>query len=338
MKRIFISLLTVIACSIAAMAQDSRVATLQHGTNFRTYYGADAFVSAHNDASNGDVITLSAGEFNVDVISKAVTVRGEGMDVTVLIQVGLTCTIPNDESYSLCLEGLTLKNSTGYKTPPIEFKSDGGSATVIMSKCSITGHSSNNVNFEKCNSVILNSKLQANGISSNNSSVIVKNSIFTPAAETTSCIFNGTSFDIQNCFIVNSNLKWMVNSSIKNSIVGVKDGEEYSIDESVTSSHCLVREGGSGFDNSWYVTGTAPTPDPWGETPVVTLWDDLFTEEPYHLTEEAAQTYVGTDGTEVGIYGGDYPYNEIPDYPLVKSIDVKGIHENGKLSVDIKVE
>lgn len=334
MKRIFISLLTVIACSMAAMAQDSRVATLQHGTNFRTYYGADAFVSAHNDASNGDVITLSAGEFNAGEISKAVTVRGEGMDVTVLIQVGLTCTIPNDESYSLCLEGLTLKNLPGYKSPPIEFLSDGGSATVIISKCSITG----TTEINKCNSVILNSKLQANSISSNNSSVIVKNSIFTPAAETASCTFNGTSFDIQNCFIVDSNLGNMVNSSIKNSIIGVKDGVEYSIDETVTSSHCLVREGGSGFDNSWYVTGTAPTPDPWEETPVVTLWDDLFTEEPYHLTEEAAQTYVGTDGTEVGIYGGDYPYNEIPDYPLVKSIDVKGIHENGKLSVDIKVE
>lgn len=337
MKRIFISLLTVIACSMAAMAQDSRVATLQHGTNFRTYYGADAFVSAHNDASNGDVITLSAGEFNAAKISKAVTVRGEGMDVTVLHESKeITCTIPNDESYSLCLEGLTLKCSSEF-TYPIEFLSDGGSATVLMSKCSITGRN-NNVRFVKCNAVFLNSKLRGRSISSTNSSVIVKNSIFTPVSEQGTCILSGTSFDIQNCFIVNSDLEEMVNSSIKNSIVGVKDGVEYSIDESVTSSHCLVREGASGFDNSWYVTGTAPTPDPWGETPVVTLWDDLFTEEPYHLTEEAAQTYVGTDGTEVGIYGGDYPYNEIPDYPLVKSIDVKGIHENGKLSVDIKVE
>lgn len=337
MKRIFISLLTVIACSMAAMAQDSRVATLQHGTNFRTYYGADAFVSAHNDASNGDVITLSAGEFNAAKISKAVTVRGEGMDVTVLHNSSdITCTIPNDESYSLCLEGLTLKCSSEF-TYPIEFLSDGGSATVLMSKCSITGRN-NTVRFVKCNAVFLNSKLRGRSISSTNSSVIVKNSIFTPVSEQGTCILGGTSFDIKNCFIVNSDLKEMVNSSIKNSIIGVKDGVEYSIDETVTSSHCLVEEGGSGFDNSWYVTGTAPTPDPWEETPVVTLWDDLFTEEPYHLTEEAAQTYVGTDGTEVGIYGGDYPYNEIPDYPLVKSIDVKGIHENGKLSVDIKVE
>lgn len=332
MKRIFISLLTVIACSIAAMAQDSRVATLQHGTNFRTYYGTDAFVSAHNDASNGDVITLSAGEFNAGAISKAVTVRGEGMDVTVLKNnSSILCTIPNDESYSLCLEGLTLKPNG-----QVQFSSDGGSATVIMSKCSITG-SDPLVQFMKCNSVFLNSRIESYMISSNNSSVIVKNSIFVRRINKVSELtLKGTSFDIQNCFIVNSDLKEMVNSSIKNSIIGV--GVEYSIDESVTSSHCLVEEGASGFDNSWYVTGTAPTPDPWGETPVVTLWDDLFTEEPYHLTEEAAQTYVGTDGTEVGIYGGDYPYNEIPDYPLVKSIDVKGIHENGKLSVDIKVE
>ena len=50
MKRIFISLLTVIACSMAAMAQDSRVATLQHGTNIKAYYGPDALVEAHKGA------------------------------------------------------------------------------------------------------------------------------------------------------------------------------------------------------------------------------------------------------------------------------------------------
>ena len=40
----------------------------------------------------------------------------------------------------------------------------------------------------------------------------------------------------------------------------------------------------------------------------------------------------------MGIYGGAYPYDITPDYPLVKNIEVKGIHENGKLNVKINVE
>ena len=142
---------------------------------------------------------------------------------------------------------------------------------------------------------------------------------------------SNSRFDIQNCVITETpNVQY---SSIKNSIVcGICSINS----ETNTTSHCLLKEGSSGFSESWYVK-TETDPDPWGELPVVLVWDDLFAED-YHLTEEASKTYHGTDGTEVGIYGGIYPYNVTPDIPVVKKLDVIGNYQDGKLNIKINVE
>lgn len=141
------------------------------------------------------------------------------------------------------------------------------------------------------------------------------------------------TFDVNNC-VINGKAN-VTNSIIKNSIIyGVS-----TLDNTNTTSNCLVKEGSSGFANSWYVkTEPEVNPDPWGEDPETpVLWDELFGED-YHLTDAAAATYLGTDGTQVGIWGGAYPWDETPDYPLVKNLEVKGINENGKLQVKINVE
>lgn len=144
---------------------------------------------------------------------------------------------------------------------------------------------------------------------------------------------SGMTYDVNNCVITGK--VDVTNSIIKNSIVC----DVSTLDNTNTTSNCLVKFGSSGFANSWYVkTEPDVNPDPWGEDPETpVLWADLFGED-YHLTEAAAKTYLGTDGTQVGIYGGAYPYDETPDYPLVKNLEVKGIHENGKLQVKINVE
>ena len=141
---------------------------------------------------------------------------------------------------------------------------------------------------------------------------------------------NTGKFDVQNCVITGTtNVKY---SSIKNSIIHTVT----TLDETNVTSNCLVKEGSSGFANSWYVK-TEAEPDPWNEDPDPVLWEKLFAST-YQLTEEAAATYLGTDGTQVGIYGGTYPYETTPDYPLVKRLDVIGSHKDGKLNVKINVE
>lgn len=60
--------------------------------------------------------------------------------------------------------------------------------------------------------------------------------------------------------------------------------------------------------------------------------------ETFELTEEAAATYLGDDGKQVGIYGGTDPFNPTPTNPQVKKFIVNSNANNGKLSVKINVE
>lgn len=323
MKRLYLSLIAI-ALGLGAMAQDSRVATLQHGTNFRAYYGTDAFISAHTDAADGDVITLTEGEFNCSDITKALTIRGEGMRKTILRRAGGHINIPKDSPYSLHIEGMTMDYrliSGGYTG--MYFQSTGGTATVTISKCLLVAQEE--VTFENCNAVVIDSEIQNITRSRNNSSIICFNSKLRS--------LEGSTCDVNNC-VINGQAN-VTNSIIKNSIIY----EVSTLDNTNTTNNCLVKDGSSGFANSWYVkTEPDVNPDPWAEDPETpVLWDELFGED-YHLTDAAAATYLGTDGTQVGIYGGAYPWNETPDYPLVKNLEVKGINENGKLQVKINVE
>ena len=320
-------LIAAIACGVGAMAQDSRVATLQHGANFRTYYGTDALKNAHNDASDGDVITLSAGEFDTGNISKAITIRGAGMKLTSIKTGGdpLYCNMSQGSRYTLCFEGLSICVITDWHRNAnwgdIGFNGN-GSGTIVLSKCGIKG-TYGTTTFSKCNAIVMQSYVEK-PTSSASSNVTFINSILNVSSR-------GNGYNMQNCVIIQT--PNVTNSSIKNSIVYAK----CSLDNTNVTSHCLVKEGSNGFADSWYIKTEQPEPDPWGENPTYTLFDELFTED-YHLTEEAAATYIGTDGTEVGVYGGAYPYDETPDYPLVKNLEVKGIHEEGKLTVKINVE
>ncbi len=61
-------------------------------------------------------------------------------------------------------------------------------------------------------------------------------------------------------------------------------------------------------------------------------------EDDYHL--QNPEIYIGEDGTQVGIYGGDYPYKEwaIPVIPYIESVDIPfKVDEDGNLPVNVKV-
>lgn len=76
-KRFFVSAMMTMA-TVCSFAQ-GLTATLQQSGKMVPYYGADAFKEAYAAASNGAVITLSAGTFNtVDSITKQITIIGNG--------------------------------------------------------------------------------------------------------------------------------------------------------------------------------------------------------------------------------------------------------------------
>lgn len=61
----------------------------------------------------------------------------------------------------------------------------------------------------------------------------------------------------------------------------------------------------------------------------------------YHLTQDALNAITGTDGTQVGIYGGDYPFKEgaAPINPqIIEKKISSATNPKGNLKVEIKVE
>ena len=63
-------------------------------------------------------------------------------------------------------------------------------------------------------------------------------------------------------------------------------------------------------------------------------WDPNYD---YHLKNPA--NYIGTDGTQVGIYGGLFPWNPVPSNPQILESKVNTTTTNdGKLNFQIKAE
>ncbi len=58
----------------------------------------------------------------------------------------------------------------------------------------------------------------------------------------------------------------------------------------------------------------------------------------FELTDEAKAKFLGTDGTQVGIYGGNFPYDPTTTNPHITKCNVAAKSTaDGKLSVDIEV-
>ena len=68
-------------------------------------------------------------------------------------------------------------------------------------------------------------------------------------------------------------------------------------------------------------------------------WDGTFAyDADFSLKEEIASGFLGTDGSEVGIYGGMMPYNPRPSYLISYRCQVAGHTTiDGQLSVDVEV-
>ena len=60
--------------------------------------------------------------------------------------------------------------------------------------------------------------------------------------------------------------------------------------------------------------------------------------EDYQLKSSFASSFLGNDGTEIGIHGGMIPYNSRPPYMIIRTTNVAGrTTDDDKLSVEIEL-
>ena len=342
MKKLFLSLVAMMAVSIS-YAQSSLVATLSHGDEITMYYGIYALRDAHNAAQSGDVINLSGGAFQAVNITKAVTLRGIGIDDAspTYISGNFAINIPSDDTNRLsfegirCTETITMKGTFNgpyfIKSQFYAFNYDYYNAPTIK-----------NVLFVNCK---ITSSYELRGTSTVqfvNSFVrsFHNNSESTASASFVNCLimphpYWGETYNSSN---VDRNYRpdYISSSQLFNCVVYARIDEQiYQLPLSTIATNCVA----IGFKDLFGVQAANSNNNTATFSQLFKDFTGIYSDsQTFELTEEAKTQFLGTDGTEVGIHGGLLPYNSKPSYPQITKMNVANkTTADGKLSVEIEV-
>ena len=295
MKKFFTLIVLAALCGASNLfAQNQLVATLKHGDTTTLFYGSTALQQAHDAAEDGDVITLSEGVFKAITISKQIIVKGAGMKPNLsksnkssqIEQVILSAGVSN-----ILFEGVNILAiyPGEIETSSINFIS------CMINDLTLFDSSSINWGFKNC--IIVSLKTPATGSMFYENCVILAICVgpVDTLHEFKNCIIRlgigrehesacGMSYStFQNCIFCNGGIcGWFTNLTTIHDCVGIGDNINYDATIDPTSN-ARVDEYSTIFKT--YTGG------------------DYSDSETFELTDEAAATYLGDDGKQVGIYG-----------------------------------
>lgn len=321
-KRVMITLF-VLLLSVAGMKNtfaQGQVAILQHNDTLSAFYGPTALSLAHAAASDGDTITLSSGNFEGCTLSKAVTIHGAG-----------------------CVE------DTASHRPPTRFvsilsisKSDGTMPLTMEGIWfgTIYQHTSNNVKFIKCNIDHFNRLSNYSGfyfvnciiknLEFGGSGLLIQNSVVRFTYYNQNDQYN-MNFIFNSVVCLNTNVT-MNNTRGFNCILATADGNTAS---NSTFYNCIDIQTGNSNIFEGQLNQTNMQVSSYEEV-FETFTGTVVYNEEYQLKSEIATTFLGNDGTELGIHGGMNPYNSRPPYMIIRNTEVAGrTTDDDKLSVQI---
>lgn len=320
-------LLLVVVGSKNALAQ-TQVATLQHGEDISVFYGMNAFVEAHTAAQTGDIITLSSGTFVPTTITKAITLRGAGCAIDTVANTNPTIFGGNielnvaDSTNFLTVEGILFTNQVIHKTL----------YNPKFNRCKFTRISGENSSYRMRNAEFVNCIINQFSFGYAPNTTLINSVVWQPT------YFSNSSHVVLYNSIIKSTINTFNDLSVYNSIV-------INSNYDIASSNCI-------FINCigiYLSTGTNTGPFGHGYTTgcaIYTSYEEVFEsftgefsmDEQFILKNEIATGFLGTDDTQVGIYGGSMPYSNIPGYMLRTNVSVPN-HSNidGTLNVEIEV-
>lgn len=321
MKKLFLSLVALMASAVS-FCQNNLVATLTHGDDITMYYGIYALRSAMSAAQSGDVINLSGGSFQSVDISKAVSLRGTGIDdgTPTYIVGGFTINIPVEDTLRFSMEGIRCDNGIYLR---------GGMRKPYFFRCKFqsfdSGDSIKQVRFVNCK-IFDGMNLRNNAEVEFINTYMYRIQNYNP--ETASAIF-------LNCIVGTD--YWFSefgNCQLLNCIVFDYTGNNGSLPATSIVMNCVGINSNSIFNDSQLNTNCK-----YASYDIFKDWTGGYTDEwSFELTDEAKATYLGDDGDQVGMYGGSIPYTSTPTYPQITKMNVAGrTTADGKLSVEIEV-
>lgn len=332
MKKLFLSLVATMMVTMN-YAQSNLVATLSHKGEVSVFHGINSLKQAMEAADHGDIITLASGRYNAANITKAVTLRGAGIEEND-INTGTARTqivgdskiaIPDTKEH-LTIEGIYIENSIRLE--------EGSLNNAMFQKCWISLFyclgSKQGVRETYLNSLTC-IHCNIGNISLNERSSC--------SAKFINCVVNSpvSSYktydgymEFTNCMILGS-VNSVYKSYFQNCILNITN----KLPSTNMATYCAgytSDEGGSPFANL--------TTQATNKVLTKAQMDALFKPDTfYELTDEAKEEYVGQDEKEMGIYGGNLPYETRILSPQITKCNVAAkTTADGKLSVDIEVK
>lgn len=348
MKKAFLSLVAFVFATVC-FAQGSLLATLSHNGQISAYYGASALKAALDAAVDGDVITLSSGQFNAIDITKAVTLRGAGMSVsTDSLQTHESTIIQGDYAINLAdtlqgriiMEGIYMNGTVTYK---------GTVKNAQFLKCRFSGleHSDGKLT----NTTFIHCRFADYCHIAANSNAYFINCVVNRLHQN----YSSSNLEMDNCFVhfeiqdQNSQPMLCRNTYFKNCVLAYQTtyagGDVHCLPTTCVAYNCV---GIGKVDNIFAKLQSKNTTNTWVGSDCASVFKTytaynstsiLSDSETFELTDEAKTKYLGTDGTQVGLYGGSLVYNEHPTTPQITKCNVAAKSTaDGKLSVDIEVK
>ncbi len=314
-------------------------AALHTASGVQIFNGSNAFVNAHNAASSGDTIYLSGGTFYTpSSITKTLYIYGAGHYVDSTQATGKTFISGNlildrntDGTY---IEGIDLTGEVR-----LQFSTPDTINNISLAYCKISGNInlsysgniySNNfvlirsvvmgeINFTRAtNAAVYNSIIQGR-ITNSNGILYENNILFYSFSLYGYCTITGDNNIIKN------------NIFFKNettSGVGGNGNQLFNNLFTATTPSFGVSYTASG---NYYPVNIDS----------VFVNNNIYTfdySKNYHLKHP--DTYIGTDGTQIGIYGGTFPYKEgaVPSNPHIQLKNVAPTSDsNGQLQIEFKI-
>lgn len=337
-KSLFLAIIIILAITSFAQTQ---IATLNHNEEITMFYGANALANAHSAAVAGDIITLSSGNFNGCTITKPITLRGAGCENDTITNISRTYTnesiyinVPSDSLFNLTIEGMRFANiycQNVYRP--------------CFIKCYISNISHKNSTSIIDDAIFINCYVGTSlgsGVSLSSFSYI--NSIVRNISEQATILLYNSIVELNypHCGNPIYESLYAYNSIIINDdgyVSNCMGGNQFAIISSTSLlKNCItIKNGGNSLIESMTIfNDTNLEVDDYST--IFNSLNGISSIGDYTLKEEIATSFLGDDGTEVGIYGGMYPYNTKPNYMVVKKCNVasKATVDN-KLSVEIEV-